>query len=385
VAADGLDAIEDEEVSTVHNGTVHKHAYKYKVIAAGDANVTFASGTKIYRIGVTNIMKPMKRVGTGDAWATESRDHAIDYKQTGAFTVNDITANTVTASSYTNSKVTVRLNEKTDAMPAESGMVLKMKVKYTTSDIKSISEDEPPVITYYTESEAETATSTAVANFAKAKGGNQVPLFYPPHSTPILSDAVKFGGTEGNLMMANLDGRVLTKERETGTIDNDGDNVDDSGADDGTYTRFIFADRYMKWSKINNAVTHSNVFDDSGEKPVFYRLHIYTPAEASSISITPSTSADALNTLGANKAYMLIRSGNVPDAIWKKSGNGGAKRYIGIEGISDIYEFTDDSVDTEHSRLSGTYNMQGQKMDDNAPLPAGIYIINGRKVAVTNK
>lgn len=367
VAADGLDAIEGE-------------VYKYKVIAAGDANVTFAADTKIYRIGVTNIMKPMKRVGTGDAWATESRDHAIDYKQTGAFTVNDITANTVTASSYTNSKVTVRLNEKTDAMPAESGMVLKMKVKYTTSDIKSISEGEPPVITYYTESEAETATSTAVANFAKAKGGNQVPLFYPPHSTPILSDAVKFGGTEGNLMMANLDGRVLTKERETGTIDNDGDNVDDSGADDGTYTRFIFADRYMKWSKINDAVTHSNVFDDSGEKPVFYRLHIYSSSEAS--AMVPATTETELNTLGANKAYMLIRSGNVPDAIWKQSGSGGAKRYIGIEGISDIYEFTDDSVDTEHSRLSGTYNMQGQKMDDNAPLPAGIYIINGRKVAV---
>ena len=81
---------------------------------------------------------------------------------------------------------------------------------------------------------------------------------------------------------------------------------------------------------------------------------------------------------------MLIRSGNVPDAIWNTSG--GAKQgFIGIEGISDIYEFKDDSVDTEHSRLSGTYNMQGQKMDDNAPLPAGIYIINGRKVAVTNK
>jgi hypothetical protein len=154
--------------------------------------------------------------------------------------------------------------------------------------------------------------------------------------------------------------------------------VDDSGADDGTYTRFIFADRYMKWSKINDAVTHSNVFDDSGEKPVFYRLHIYTPAEASSISITPSTSADALNTLGANKAYMLIRSGNVPDAIWNTSG--GAKQgFIGIEGISDMEEITEVS---EPSAPSGTYNMQGQKMDDNAPLPAGIYIINGRKVAV---
>ena len=380
VAADGLDAIEDEEVSTVLNGTVHKHVYKYKVIAAGDANVTFAADTKIYRIGVTNIMKQMKRVGTGDAWATESRDHAIDYKQTGAFTVNDITANTVTASSYTNSKVTVRLNEKADAMPAESGMVLKMKMAYAEGD------DDGNGGTMTAE-QATTATNAAATAFSKTRNYNDgnktgmVPLFYPPHSTPILSDAVKFGGTEGNLMMANLDKRVLAEERETGTIDNDGDNVDDSGADDGTYTRFIFADLYMKWSKINNAVTHSNVFDDSGEKPVFYRLHIYSSSEAS--AMVPETTETKLNTLGANKAYMLIRSGNVPDAIWKQSGSGGgAKRYIGIEGISDIYEFTDDSVDTEHSRLSGTYNMQGQKMDDNAPLPAGIYIIDGRKVAV---
>ena len=143
VAADGLDAIEDEVVDDIH-----KHVYKYKVIAAGNADVVFASGTKIYRIGVTDIMKKLKRVGTGDAWATESRNHAIDYTQTGAFTVNDIKANTVTASNYAIQRVTVKMNPQTDAMPANTGMVLKLPL---------VGADEA-------------ATTANVTNFAKAKG-----------------------------------------------------------------------------------------------------------------------------------------------------------------------------------------------------------------------
>lgn len=343
VAADGLDAIEDEEV-----GGIHKHVYKYKVLAAGNADVTFASGTKVYRIGVTDIMKKLKRVGEGDAWATESRGHAIDYTQTGHFTVNDIKANTVTAKSYTGNKVTVKLNEKTDAMPAETGMVLKLAYN--------------------------------VDKFNKTKNYNstdvtgEVPLFYPPYSQNILSyDLVKFGGTEGNLMMANLDTRLLTQERETGVIDKDGDDVDDSGNAEGDYTRFIFAYRYMKWTKIDNDVQHTD-FTNSGNAPVFYRLHLYTTTQ-------DGKTATQLNTLDANKAYLLIRSGNVPDALWKDQASP-AKRFIGIEGISDIYEFTDDSEDTERSKHQGIYNMQGQKIDEGSTLPAGIYIINGRKIVV---
>lgn len=369
IAADGLDAIEGE-------------VYKYKVVSSGNADVTFADGTKIYRIGVTNIMKPLKRVGTGDAWATESRNHAIDYTQTGAFTVNDIKANTVTASSYANNKVTVRLNEKTDAMPAESGMVLKLKMKYAEGDDNGSGGT-------MTSEEATTATTAAETAFGKTKSykstdkTGEVPLFYPPHSAMILnSNAVAFGGTEGNLMIANLYKRELTHERESGVIDKDGDNMDDSGNDEGIYTRFIFADRYMKWTKIDNDVTHTADFTESGEKPVFYRLHVYEIGDTVNSSTLDAAGATALNTLGANKSYMLIRSGNVPDAIWKSSPPSPAKRYIGIEGISDIYEFTDDSEISEHSKLSGTYNMQGQKMDDNAPLPAGIYVIDGRKVVV---
>ena len=202
VAADGLDATTD--------------VHKYTVTAAGNATLTFAAGTKVYRIGVTGITKPLTRVGSGDAWATESRktgvtqDNAIDYTQTGKFTVNDITANTVSATKYTTKNVTVKMNPLANAVPAETGVVLKLKL-----------------------------TGDGVTNFGKTKnyddgtGSNpmsgEVPLFAPPHSATILSSgAVGFGGTQGNLMMANLDSRELLYERETGEIDNNGDAIDDS-------------------------------------------------------------------------------------------------------------------------------------------------------------
>lgn len=327
--------------------------YEYIVNNAGNADVTFSDGTIIYAIGVTGILKPLKRVGDGDAWATESRNHAIDYTQTGNFTVNDVKANTVSAQSYSPQKVTVKLNEQTYAMPAETGLVLKRKME---------NDDD-------------------VTNFAKALGG-KVPLFYPPHSTTIQSfTTVGFEGSQGNLLMANLDRRVLTEERETGTIDKDGDNVDDSGVANGNYTRFIFAEKYMKWQKVNDgtaAATTPTAFID-GTVPVFHRLHLYNSTEAG--EITPATTANDLNTLGANKAYMLIRSGNVPEALWNSSG-GGAKGYIGISGISDFTDYSEYSDYSKKPAKSGTYNMSGQKMSDEAHLPAGIYIKDGRKVVV---
>ena len=337
--------------------------YKYKKTTAnGNADLVFANDTKIYRIGVTNIMKPMKQVGTGDAWATESRDHAIDYTQTGSFTVNDIKANTVTAKSYTGNKVTVKMNEKTDAMPAETGMVLKLKLAYTTDDEKSAG-------VKMTTEEAATATTNAATNFAKTKNYNstnktgEVPLFYPPYSATILnSGAVAFGGTEGNLMKANVTSKTFTSEIETiETVD---------------YVPFIFADRYMKWTKIDNAVQHTDNFINSGNVPVFYRMHLYTT------NIDGEGTATELNTLGANKAYMLIRSGNVPDALWKNQATP-ARPFIAIEGVSDMEEILDSNNENNGNHINnGTYNLRGQRVNDNDNLPPGIYIRNGKKVVV---
>jgi hypothetical protein len=207
-----------------------------------------------------------------------------------------------------------------------------------------------------------------------AKGGNAVPLFAPPHSATILSaGAVGFGGTQGNLMMANLTERVLTQERETGEIDNNGDDIDDSGVVDGAYTRFIFAYRYMKWQKVNTETATYSTFTD-GDVPVFYRMHIYTNAQ-------DGKTAHELNTLGDNKAYMLIRSTSVPDALWKDAA-APARPFIGIEGVSDMDEY-DPALGTGRSQGDGrTYNLRGQMMDDGSSLTPGVYIRNGKKVVV---
>ena len=365
VAADGLDATTDVR--------------KYTVDDDGDATLTFAAGIKVYRIGVTGITKPLTRVGSGDAWATESRktgvtqDNAIDYTQTGKFTVNDITANTVSATKYTTKNVTVKMNPLANAVPAETGVVLRLKLKYTTDDEKSEG-------VKMTDDEATTATNNAVTNFGMAKGGNAVPLFAPPHSATILSaGAVGFGGTQGNLMMANLKGRELTQERETGEIDNNGDDIDDSGVVDGAYTRFIFAYRYMKWQKVDDKPAQATTSDfvSSGDVPVFYRMHLYSSTEAGALSSDEST----LNTLGDNKAYMLIRSTSVPDALWKDAA-APARPFIGIEGISDMEEY-DPALGTGRSQGDGrTYNLRGQMMDDGSSLTPGVYIRNGKKIVI---
>ena len=358
VAEDGLDAASG--------------VYKYKVTDAGNSDITFPANATISSIGVTHILKPLKQVGDGDAWATESRDCAIDHTRTGFFTVNNIEAKYVTVAKYDIKYANVKLNDVGSyGVPKDIGLVLKMKMKYAAGDAGGAGGT-------MTAAEAETATSNAATNFAKTINYNSsdktgdVPLFAPAISTNRLT-TLGFNGTLGNMMMANLDTRLLTQERETGVIDKDGDAVDDSGAADGYFTRFIFADRYMKWTKIDNDVQHTD-FTNSGNVPVFYRLHLYTTTQ-------DGKTATQLNTLDANKAYLLIRSGNVPDALWKGQGTP-AKRYIGIEGISDIYEFTDDSEEAERSKHQGIYNMQGQKIDEGSTLPAGIYIKDGRKVVV---
>ncbi len=348
VAADGLDAA--------------TNVYKYKVNAAGKADVTFAGDTKIYRIGVTNIMKPLTRVGSGDAWATESRDHAIDYTQTGAFTVNDIKANTVTAKEYALSRLTVKMNEKTEAMPAQTGVILKLKLKYTTDDEKSAG------IKMTTE-EASTATTNAVEDLAKANSSG-VPLFYPPYSATILSSsAVGFGGSEGNLMKDNVASQTFTSETEY--------------VDAVNYTRFIFAKHYMQWKKENGELRPTPTsFTESGDLPVFYRLHLYNSSEASALY---STEAE-LNTLGANKAYMLIRTGNVPKALWDTSISSPARSFVGIAGVSDMGEITGITEHYERpasAKSSAIYDLRGQCMgNDESVLAPGIYIRNGKKFVV---
>jgi hypothetical protein len=314
------------------------------VTEPGNCDITFAANTTISRIGVTHILKPLTTVGEGASakgWATESRDCAIDHTLTGIFTVNDIVAKYTTVS-YDVQKATATLKEiGSYGVPASTGLILKM-------------ED--------------------VSNLTSANSAG-VPLFAPAISTTTLATGnIGFNGSMGNMMRPNLTSRTFTTERE----DADANATDNA---DGEYTRFILATRFMKWKKIGDAaVTHDTDFTE-GNVPVFYRMHKY-------ITTVGGTSATTLNTLGANKAYLSLRTANLPAALWSTDSSF-AKEYIGIFGESDWEDYSDSNYSdsnysgvTEKQENSRTYNLKGQAVNDNGNLVPGIYIRNGKKIVV---
>jgi len=312
--------------------------YKYKVTEAGNCDVTFAANTTISRIGVTHIMKQLTTVGEGEsakAWATESRDRAIDYSQTGVFTQNDVAAKYATVS-YDVQKATVTLNDVgSNGVPASTGLVLRL----------------------------DNTTNLLHAN------SNGVPLFAPAISTNVLTAGnIQFNGSMGNMMRPNLEARLFTTECENA-------NATDNAS--GVYTRYILATKYMKWKKVNNQVSNEATFA-TGTVPVFYRLHIYSTTIEGDGGGTPMQ----LNTLGENKAYLSLRTANLPNPLWQGQTPAVARRYIGIMGISDMEEEDEFNGDGVMSGATGIYNLNGQKVadDDSQPLPPGVYIRNGKKI-----
>lgn len=316
--ADGLDAASG--------------VFKYKVTEAGDCRVTFAGGTTIERIGVTHLLKPLTTID-GKGWATESRNLAIDYNLTGEFTLNDVDAKYATVS-YDVQKATVTLNDVGDyGVPVSTGLVLKME---------------------------------SVSNLSSANTSG-VPLFAPAISKTTLSSAnIEFNGSLGNMMQPNVTSRIFTTECEDA---NRNDNAS------GTFTRFILATKFMKWKRVGDAdVTHDATFTE-GNVPVFYRMRIYRT------DIAGEGTETQLNTLGANKAYLSLHTANLPDALWDGQ-DSPAKEFIGIYGISDMEDYSEEYENSNYSERKGTYNLNGQRVNDNGTLPPGVYIRNGKKILV---
>lgn len=302
--------------------------YKYKVTEAGNCEVTFPANTTIERIGVTHILKPLTVVGE-KAWATESRDRSsIDYSLTGVFTLNNVDAKYATVS-YGVQKATVTLNNIGNyGVPASTGLVLKMEDR---------------------------------SNLTSANSGG-VPLFAPAISTATLvSGNIGFNGSMGNMMRPNVESKIFATERETV-----------EGVD---YTRFILATRFMRWKKIDSEVTHDATFSE-GTVPVFYRMHLYS----TTIDGAGGGTATTLNTLGDNKAYLSLRTANIPDALWKDQ-DSPVKRFIAIEGVSDMEEIID--VTEEIIKNDDIYSLSGIYMGkDESVLAPGIYIRGGKKFVV---
>lgn len=110
-------AEEDNSLSPASGVKAYKSNYN------GDVVLTFASGSEIEMIGVTDIEKSVNKLG----FATESRAHAIDHTYTGKFTANDVNAYIITSDNYNYEAykgATISLGEPVDVIPANTGVVL---------------------------------------------------------------------------------------------------------------------------------------------------------------------------------------------------------------------------------------------------------------------
>jgi hypothetical protein len=326
--------------------------YKYKVTNAGNSDITFADGTNIYQIGVTHILKDIHDVG-GVGWATESRRHSIDHTLTGFFTVNDANAYTVGYDSYDLNTATVALSRVEDGMgvPAKAGVVLRI----------------------------DQTTNLSQANLNSVNDLRRVPLFYPAVSTAIIPYEDMRFKEDGNMMMANLEQRNMAHEQESGTLDDNADDVDDTGQKEGNYTRFLLTN--IHWTYNTSHTLNADEAADYQEANAagFYRMHIWETTD----------DKDTKNILAENTAYMLVPTTQLPIAVWtnqtKASGtpvmNTIGIRFDDTTGIKDI-DVPNDDGQVNDCGSDCWYTLNGLKLTKKPEVP-GLYIHGGRKVIVT--
>jgi len=344
----------DEAVDA--NYDVPTGVYKYCFSANANAEFTFTSDdeatdgqlgvyttnatpdsyrkyTDIYAIAVTKDFKTVKRLN-GVGWATESRSYAVvDYTLDSLLTNRPLWAYSVIARSSNpiysadKAKTTVRLQDRNYVVPARQGLVLKQVTSSPGADGST-----------YT-----------------------VPLFVPAVTTATEPDYT----FTNNLMRPNLTERTFTAECE-----------DANGTDNlsGAYTRFILSEKYMTWRKEDATVSYDEHFT-SVSVPGFYRMHIYGNSSYDGGTYR--------NTLGANKAYLVLPSDKINDPIWETNTPVRRFEFIGIEGVSDMEEIIDAPNPSDTTNKNAIYSLSGQLMgDDETVLAPGIYIRNGKKFLV---
>ena len=319
--------------------------YKYKVENVGNAYITFAAGTKIYKIGVTHILKGIHSVG-GTGWATESRDHSIDHALTGYFTVNDVNAYTVSYDSYDLNTATVALTpiNEDGYVAANTGMVLRLDNGSTDSG----------------------------ANLTKANSEQslyRVPLFYPSYTLGASSTPTTF--PTSNLMYPNLTEATHTSETET--------------VSSTDYTKFLLTNIHWTYDSSHSLNTDEAAGAKNADAAGFYRMHIWET----------TGDQDMKNTLAANTAYLLVPTDNLPLAVWNQqstNSSGSARRDGSIAivdancGVTDISAPTADGHDgaSNGPAVQHWYTVGGMKLQGE-PKKAGLYISHGRKVMVKGR
>lgn len=300
------------------------HVYKYKVTAAGNVNMTFATGTKIYKIGVTHILKEIHPVG-GTGWATEIRNHSIDHELTGYFTKNDVNAYTVSFDSYDLTTATVALTpiNEDGYVPQKTGMVLRLD---------------------------------NIGELEDANNGKNVPLFYPSYTKAVTSTAVDF---PDNNLMYNVDAGIDNNNRNYNEVFY---NPVGNGIN---YTKFVLTNVHWKYT-----VTDDNgvwVAQDNASAAGFYRLHIW---------------GDDRDIMAANTAFLCVPTDQLPVALWSSYPSSSSPQYtIGIRETDDTTGIVQ-GASAAPAPSDGWYTLSGMKLADK-PKKAGLYIHNGRKILLS--
>jgi hypothetical protein len=314
------------------NAEVHK----YKVTDAGNALLTFAAGTKIYKIGVTHILKDIHQVGN-TGWATEIRNQDIDHELIGYFTKNDVNAYTVTYDSYDLNTATVALTpiNEDGYVPGKTGIVMKLD---------------------------------NAAGLSSANEGKNVPLFYPSYTRAESSIPAN------NLMYRN------NGDIDQNTVESD-ETINVGGTD---YTKFVLTNVHWTYD-----IHHTLNEDETGtvqyaDAAGFYRLHIWkTQSETQS-----NEDNAAKNTMPANNAFLLVPTEKLPLAVWSQQSGASARRNtIGFRtswgedttAIEDV-ELEGQSLAIEDSE-GEWYTLSGMRLQSK-PTVSGIYIHDGRKLVI---
>lgn len=326
---DGPDANQSPELED-SNAKV----YKYKVDGNSKINayLTFAAGTKIYKIGVTHILKDIHSVG-GTGWATEIRKHEIDHELTGYFTKNDVNAYVVTYDSYDMKTATVALTpiNEDGYVPTKTGVVMKLD---------------------------------NVSGLTDANNGMNVPLFCPSYTRPQTTTPVDF---PTNNRMYNVDEGIENNNRNG---NEQYYNLNESGVN---YTKFVLTNVHWTYTVNNNSDSWSGPIENQ-DAAGFYRLHIWN---------------DEKDIMPAHNAFMLVETDNLPRALWEQYPSSARQNTIGIRsdgdnGVTDINEvkvinsegYIADDIDE-----APWFTLSGMKLSTR-PTQPGLYIYNNRKVVI---
>lgn len=285
---------------------------------------------QIKEIGVTNIVKNINELG----YASESRNHAIDHTYQAKFTKHPVKAYAIT-----------QYNGETDNFNNFTPQVKK------SANPISVVPEGTGVVLY--QKAPEQGESDVILD-----GAFSSPLFYPAVNVVPTNDDTAILAT--NWMRPSVTATTFNSETETWN--------------DVPCTRFIMTRKYYTYTK-NNGFGEQQ----TSQVEAFYRL-IYDKSG--------TDAATAHNTIGANKAYLLVPTANVPEALWN-SNNVQAPAGIFFLDLEDITgdngtTAIDDIIRQENESINGQdvyYSLSGVRIIG-TPTTKGIYIKNGKKVSI---